>query len=83
MLTVGLYSQQFTHSDSSKYLEVLPAAEKMLARVLRSLGWALALGFISVPKNCGGSPYLSMLSVNSRTAHVWIQALKACTASTE
>ena len=56
----------------------VPVDPNTLARDFLSLVCALGFGFIRTPRNCGGRPYRSMLSVKSRTAQVWIQALKAC-----
>ena len=56
----------------------IPAFPKSEASVFRSLAVLFWLGFINAARNLGGSPYLRMLSTNSRIAQMWIHALKAC-----
>ncbi len=48
---------------------------------MRSFGAVFCCGFISTARNFGGRPYRRMLSTNSRTAQMWIHALKACARS--
>ena len=52
----------------------------MAARSFRSFWTCFALGLTRAAKNFGGTPYRRMLSQNSLTAQMCIQALKACKA---
>lgn len=57
----------------------LPLVPNMLPSSFLSFVACLGFGFSRQPRNLGGRPYLSMLSVNKRMAQMWIHALKACT----
>ena len=56
----------------------IPAVPNSWLKSLRSFCCCLALGFMRTPRNLGGRPYRSILSMNNLMAQMCIQALNAC-----